>query len=227
MTNILAFKNIEKYYKNHDGEKLTVIENSSFTLKKGEIVALTGPSGAGKSTLLHIAGILDTPSKGQVFINDIDTKNMKDKQRSRLRGKHIGFVYQFHHLLAEFNALENAAMPLLIQGENKNLALQKAETLLEKVGLAHRLTHKPSQLSGGEKQRVAIARALVNEPTLLLADEPTGNLDPKTAENVFALFLDIAADQGLTALIATHNLDLAARLEKRLSFHNQSIIWSE
>ncbi len=225
MIDILEFKDIERSYNNNDGERLTVIKNTSFTLQKGEAVALTGPSGAGKSTLLHMAGILDTPTKGHIYLNNIDTKNMNDKQRSNLRGKYIGFVYQFHHLLSEFTALENTAMPLFIQNKNRNEAMRKAENLLEKVGLKHRLNHKPSQLSGGEKQRVAIARALVNDPALLLADEPTGNLDPKTAQQVFSLFLNIATERGLTALIATHNLDLANQLEKRLTFENQSIIW--
>lgn len=225
MTNILEFKNIEKSYKSDNGDVLTIIKEASFHLKKGELVALTGPSGAGKSTLLHMAGILDSPTKGQIYINNVDTQNMRDEERSQLRGQSIGFVYQFHHLLAEFSALENAAMPLLIQNKDKKQAMEKAAMLLEKVGLKHRISHKPSQLSGGEKQRVAIARALVNEPALLLADEPTGNLDPGTAQQVFSLFLDIATEQGLTAIIATHNLDLAKQLEKQLSFDKQSLIW--
>ncbi len=225
MTNILEFKNIEKSYKSDNGDVLTIIKEASFHLKKGELVALTGPSGAGKSTLLHMAGILDSPTKGQIYINNVDTQNMRDEERSQLRGQSIGFVYQFHHLLAEFSALENAAMPLLIQNKDKKQAMEKAAMLLEKVGLKHRMSHKPSQLSGGEKQRVAIARALVNEPALLLADEPTGNLDPGTAQQVFSLFLDIATEQGLTAIIATHNLDLAKQLEKQLSFDKQSLIW--
>ncbi|MFV0430774.1 MAG: ABC transporter ATP-binding protein [Alphaproteobacteria bacterium] len=224
MTRIIEFQNISKIYNEQAETPLTILDNISFALEQGEVSALIGPSGAGKSTMLHIAGLLEQPSKGEVFIDGQNASKLNDIKRSYLRGHYLGFVYQFHHLLPEFTSLENAAMPLLIQNTSKKEAYGKAQGLLERVGLAHRITHKPSQLSGGEKQRVAIARALVNEPKLLLADEPTGNLDPTTAQDVFSLFMEIAKENKLTAIIATHNHDLAYQMPKRLVMKDQKII---
>lgn len=224
MSDILRFENIFKIYNENEGEALTILDDINFTLSDGEISALIGPSGSGKSTMLHIAGLLEKPTKGSIFINQQNSSELNDANRSKLRGNYLGFIYQFHHLLPEFNAVENTAMPLLIQNINKDEAFERAKKLLIRVGLSHRFNHKPSQLSGGEKQRVAIARSLVNNPKLLLADEPTGNLDPSTAKDVFSLFLEIAKEKGLTAIIATHNYELAALLQKKLIMENKKII---
>lgn len=224
MNDILRFKNITKIYNENQNEPLTILDDINFTLSKGEVSALIGPSGSGKSTMLHIAGLLEKPTKGSIYVNQQNTSELNDVNRSKLRGNYLGFIYQFHHLLPEFNAVENTAMPLLIQNISKDEAFDRAKKLLNRVGLSHRFNHKPAQLSGGEKQRVAIARSLVNNPKLLLADEPTGNLDPSTAKDVFSLFLEIAAEHELTAIIATHNYDLAALLKKKLIMENQKII---
>lgn len=224
MSDILRFEHISKIYNENQTTPLTILDDISFSLSKGEVSALIGPSGAGKSTMLHIAGLLEKPTTGNIFINQQNASELNDVNRSKLRGNYLGFIYQFHHLLPEFNSVENTAMPLLIQNMNKNEAFERAKKLLDRVGLSHRFSHKPAQLSGGEKQRVAIARSLVNNPKLLLADEPTGNLDPSTAKDVFSLFLEIAQEHKLTAIIATHNYDLAALLKKRLIMDNQKII---
>lgn len=224
MNDILRFKNITKIYNENQNEPLIILDDINFTLSKGEVSALIGPSGSGKSTMLHIAGLLEKPTKGSIYVNQQNTSELNDVNRSKLRGNYLGFIYQFHHLLPEFNAVENTAMPLLIQNISKDEAFDRAKKLLNRVGLSHRFNHKPAQLSGGEKQRVAIARSLVNNPKLLLADEPTGNLDPSTAKDVFSLFLEIAAEHELTAIIATHNYDLAALLKKKLIMENQKII---
>ena len=197
--------------------KLEILKDINLTIRAGEIVALVGPSGSGKSTLLHIAGLLDTPTSGAIEIIGQNASKMKDAGRTQLRQKAIGFVYQSHLLLPDFNALENVMMPLMIAGKNKKEAEQHARELLAKVGLSHRLKHRAGQLSGGEQQRVAIARALANNPSLLLADEPTGNLDPKTADEVFSMFIHIVRETGLSALLATHNPDLAAKMDRRIS----------
>lgn len=223
MNEILRFEHISKKYKQNENNILTILDNIDFTLFKGEIAALVGPSGSGKSTMLHIAGLLEKPTDGYIVINGTNTTELNDINRSKLRGNYLGFIYQFHHLLPEFTSIENVAMPLLIQNVTKDEAFIRAKNLLERVGLAHRLSHKPSQLSGGEKQRVAIARSLVNKPKLLLADEPTGNLDPATAKDVFSLFLEIAKEEELTAIIATHNYKLADLLSKKLVMKNQKI----
>jgi lipoprotein-releasing system ATP-binding protein len=195
-------------------ERLDVLKEVELAVRPGEVVALVGPSGAGKSTLLHIAGLLEKPDAGEVWVGGEAGGKLSDDKRTLLRRHHLGFVYQYHHLLPEFSALENVVMPQMIAGISRAEAADRASQLLDKLGLAPRLSHRPGQLSGGEQQRVAIARALANRPKVLLADEPTGNLDPSTAEGVFDELLSLAKDQGLAALIATHNPDLASRMDR-------------
>lgn len=193
---------------------LQVLRGIDFSLKSGEMVGLVGPSGSGKSTLLQLLGLLDMPTKGKIIILGNNAHDASDAQRTSLRNRYIGFVYQFHHLLSELTALENAMMPLLIAGKSASYARERAASLLVRLGLESRLTHRPSQLSGGEQQRVAIARALANAPKLLLADEPTGNLDTATSDHVCELLLTLARDEGVAAVIATHNPSLAKRLTR-------------
>lgn len=212
----LRFKGVSRRFR-QGGEELTVLEGVDCAVYEGEIAALVGPSGSGKSTLLHLAGLLDRPSEGEVFIEGEPTGRLPDRRRTALRGKRIGFVYQFHHLQPEFSALENTMLPLLIQGVPRRQAAAEATKLLEAVGLSHRLDHRPARLSGGEQQRVAIARALVHRPALLLADEPTGNLDVDTAAKIFDLLLYLVKSQGMAALIATHDPDLARRMSYRIT----------
>jgi len=195
---------------------LDVFENVSLTLKPGEIVALVGPSGAGKSSLLHMAGLLEAPSGGEVFIGASAASKLPDGERTRIRRETMGFVYQAHHLLPEFSALENVMLPQLIAGKRREAAKAEATRLLMQMGLAGRLNHRPAQLSGGEQQRVAIARALANHPQVLLADEPTGNLDPHTSGEVFDALVKLVRSEGLAALVATHNLQLAAKMDRAL-----------
>ncbi|MCP4923889.1 MAG: ABC transporter ATP-binding protein [bacterium] len=197
-------------------KELRVLDSVSLELKAGEAVALVGPSGVGKSTLLHIAGLLDVPTSGEITLLGHSGTGLSDRVRTQLRRDHIGFVYQAHHLLPEFTALENVMFPQLVANKSRKKARERAEMLLSIVGLEERLHHRPSQLSGGEQQRVAIARALVNNPMVLLADEPTGNLDTKTAERVFKLLLTLVREKGLCALIATHNEALAAQLDRTI-----------
>ena len=211
----LHLDRVTRTYKQGEGE-LEVFRDVSLTLMPGELVALVGPSGAGKSSLLHMAGLLEAPSRGEVFIAGRPASALPDQERTRLRRDTIGFVYQAHHLLPEFTALENVVMPQLIAGVRRAAADGEATRLLTQLGLAERLTHRPSQLSGGEQQRVAIARALANKPRLLLADEPTGNLDPRTSGGVFEALVDLVRAEGLSALIATHNLELAAKMDRSL-----------
>lgn len=192
----------------------TILKNISVNLAPQEAVALTGPSGSGKTSLLHILGLLDQPTSGHMTILGQNLQNLSEKKRTQLRRHHIGFVYQFHHLLPNFNALENAAMPLLIQGYTKKNALHASQSLLEEVGLGQRLYHRVHQLSGGEQQRVAIARALIHQPQILLADEPTGNLDSQNSHHIFTLLLDVVKKKNMTALIATHNEVLAKSLDR-------------
>jgi len=216
MNNVLTLSGIGRTYKTSAGE-LPVLRGADLVLNAGELVALIGPSGSGKSTLLHIAGLLDSPQAGQITIAGTDATTANDATRTRLRNCHIGFIYQFHNLLPELSAEENVMMPQLIAGVKKLEAAARAKALLARLGLAERVAHFPAQLSGGEQQRVAIARALANKPQLILADEPTGNLDPHTSESVTNLLLEIAREEGVAALIATHNMTLAKRLTRSVT----------
>jgi lipoprotein-releasing system ATP-binding protein len=212
---VLKLFGIERSF--HQGRAdLRVLKGAEIEVKAGEIVAMLGPSGAGKSTLLHIAGLLEKPDAGQVELTGVETTKLSDDRRTEIRRASMGFVYQYHHLLPEFSALENVVLPQMIAGVAKAKAAARAGDLLARMGLAGRETHRPGQLSGGEQQRVAICRALANAPKLLLADEPTGNLDPATADVVFQELLSMVREQGLAALIATHNPDLAARMDRRV-----------
>jgi lipoprotein-releasing system ATP-binding protein len=206
------------------GRELIVFRDLSFALKPGEIVALVGQSGAGKSSLLHIAGLLEAPSSGEVYINGQAASKLAERERTEIRRNSLGFVYQFHHLLPEFTALENVAMPCRIAGVERHEAAKTAAHLLTEVGLAERLTHRPAQLSGGEQQRVAIARALANSPKVLLADEPTGNLDPKTADSVFDILIALVRSEGLSALIATHNYALSEKMDRTLVLDKGTLV---
>jgi lipoprotein-releasing system ATP-binding protein len=204
--------------------KIEVLNGASADVFPGQAVALVGPSGAGKSTLLHISGLLETPDGGRVIINGRDCTGMPDAERTRVRRVQMGFVYQFHQLLPEFSALENIMIPQLILGRSKKQARQRAAQLLTSLGLADRVDHRPAQLSGGEQQRTAIARALANDPRLILADEPTGNLDPHTAEHVFDALIHLIRTTGVAALICTHNLDLARRMDRVLRLENGLLV---
>jgi lipoprotein-releasing system ATP-binding protein len=202
------------------GTELIVLNGVDLALQPGEVVALVGPSGAGKSTLLHVAGLLERPDGGMVLIGGEDCGSLSDERRTLLRRSQIGFVYQFHHLLPEFSALENVMLPQMIAGVPRSRAREEAGALLDRVGLAPRAVHRPARLSGGEQQRVAIVRALANDPKLLLADEPTGNLDHATGDSVMNTLLDLVRHTGLTALIATHNPDLARRLDRIIALED-------
>lgn len=217
--NALHLQNVTRRY----GD-LFIVDRAELKLAKGELVALVGPSGSGKSSLLHIAGLLEAPSEGDVFIHGVNATNLPDADRTRLRRDHLGFVYQFHHLLPEFTALGNVSLPALIAGEKKAIAEQEAARLLTVLGLGERLTHQPGQLSGGEQQRTAIARALANKPDVLLADEPTGNLDPKTSDVVFDALLKLVREEGLSAIIATHDGRLAAKMDRTFMIEDQKLI---
>ena len=206
------------------GGQLEVFSDVSLTVRQGEIVALVGQSGAGKSSLLHMAGLLESPSSGDVIIGGAAVATLSDSERTRLRRDTIGFVYQAHHLLPEFSALENVVLPQLIAGKSKTDAETEAKRLLELMGLGQRLTHRPPQLSGGEQQRVAIARALSNHPRILLADEPTGNLDPRTAAGVFDTLVSVVRKEGTAALIATHNLELASKMDRSLVLQDGKLV---
>jgi lipoprotein-releasing system ATP-binding protein len=216
--NVLALKNVRRSFK-QGAAKLDVLRGVNLGVKPGELVALVGPSGCGKSTLLHIAGLLEQADGGEIWIGGKNGAALADDERSALRRDGMGFVYQYHHLLREFSALENIVVPQMIAGRPRAAARARAEELLGLVGLAKRAMHRPAELSGGEQQRVAIARALANKPQLLLADEPTGNLDEQTADEVFGVLLRLVRDAGLAALIATHNTALAARMDRRLTLH--------
>ncbi len=211
---VLAASNISKTYQ--DGKQLTeVLHGVDFAVQPGEAVAIVGSSGSGKSTLLHILGGLDDANQGEVSIDGQSIAGLSSKQLAKLRNQKLGFIYQFHHLLGEFSALENVAMPLLIAGVAKQQAYQKAQALLERVGLGHRLKHRPAELSGGERQRTAIARALVNQPRLVLADEPTGNLDSHSTESIYQLILELNHDLNTAFVVVTHDLALAAKFSRQ------------
>ena len=218
----LTLDGVERRYGR--GETIVeVLNGASLELLPGQSVALIAPSGAGKSTLLHLAGLLERPNAGEVKIGGAATSTMSDDKRTALRRTEIGFVYQFHHLLPEFSALENLVLPQMIAGLSRAQAAARARELLAYLGLAQRESHRPAELSGGEQQRVAIARAVANGPRVLLADEPTGNLDPKTADHVFAALAALVKASGLAALIATHNMDLAARMDRRVTIREGHI----
>ncbi len=215
---VLSLRGITRTYRQGDQE-LRIFENAELHIWPGEIVALVGPSGSGKSSLLHIAGLLEAPDAGEVVIAGRDCVALRDGMRTAVRRRELGFVYQFHNLLPEFSALENVVLPQMIAGVPRRAAERFAHALLDRLGLAARAGHRPAELSGGEQQRVAIARALANRPRILLADEPTGNLDPRTSKMVFHELLDICRTQGVAALIATHNLDLATRMDRVVLLH--------
>lgn len=216
---VLEMRGVARHY-----DDLKILDQADFKIRPGELVALLGPSGSGKSSLLHIAGLLEKPTAGQVLFGGKATDSMSDRERTRLRRERIGFVYQAHHLLPEFNALQNVMVPQLIAGVSRKKAAIRAEKLLENIGLADRVTHQPAELSGGEKQRVAIARALANNPALLLADEPTGNLDQATSDKVFDGLVALAKGSGLSALIATHDQNLASRMDRVVGIKNRELI---
>ena len=219
----LELRDVQRVFK-QARSSLEVLHDASFTVTGGEIVALVGPSGAGKSTLLHIAGLLERPDAGEVLIDGEACLTMSDAQRTALRRRAIGFVYQFHHLLPEFSARENVELPQMIAGVPKSKARARAQELLELVGLKDRVSHRPARLSGGEQQRAAIARGLANDPSILLADEPTGNLDPDTADGVFAMLVKLVREGGLAAVIATHNMELAQRMDRILRLEHGHIV---
>ncbi|WP_226779433.1 ABC transporter ATP-binding protein [Oceaniglobus trochenteri] len=221
---VLVLEGIDKTYNKGAVNAVQVLAGASLSVKRGEVVAIIAPSGAGKSTLLHIAGLLDTPDAGRVVLGGEDMTGLSDRRRTRARRGDIGFVYQFHHLLPEFTALENIVLPQLANGVPEAEAASRARDLLGRVGIGHREDHRPSALSGGEQQRVAVCRALANAPKVLLADEPTGNLDPGTSDAVFAALMDLVRTTGLSAVIATHNLELAARMDRTLHLKDGGLI---
>ena len=222
-TPALFLSQIERFYPQAEAP-LEILRKADFALGPGEIVALVAPSGTGKSTLLHVAGLLEKPDDGEVFVGGKATSTLDDRGRTRLRRTEIGFVYQFHHLLPEFTALENVVLPQRLRGLSTRIAEERAAELLTFLGLGARLEHLPGELSGGEQQRVAIGRAVANGPRLLLADEPTGNLDPQTAQHVFSTLVALARASGLAALIATHNLDLARQMDRQVTIRDGLVV---
>ncbi len=222
--NMLELSGITKAYNHGKPNEITVLRGADLCLAAGEVVALVAPSGAGKSTLLHIAGLLDTPDAGTVQIDGVDMTGRSDRKRTNVRRGGVGFIYQFHHLLPEFSALENIVLPQLANGVAQGAAEKRALELLNTVGVADRANHRPAALSGGEQQRVAFCRALANQPKVLLADEPTGNLDPATSDQVFGALMALARDTGLSALIATHNMELAAKMDRVLRLENGVLV---
>ncbi len=215
---VLSLKGVTRHYKSGDRE-LNVLRGVDLDLYPGEMTGLIGPSGSGKSTLLHVAGLLEQPDSGQVFFNGKDALKMSDRDRTVVRRLQIGFVYQFHHLLPELNAVDNVASPLMINGMSRAKARKRGAELLRQMGLNERDHHRPGQLSGGEQQRVAIARSLANKPKVLIADEPTGNLDPNTSRVVFQNLFDIARQEGVAVLVATHNVELTTYMDRVLTLH--------
>ncbi len=220
---VLELKNVYRSFK-QGGQTLQVLRGVDLDINQGEVVALIGPSGSGKSTLLQLAGLLEKPTKGDIYLEGQKCSTLGDAMRTSLRRDYLGFVYQYHNLLADFDAVENVMLPQLIAGVDIKNAKEKAKWLLKRLGLEKRFEHRPAEMSGGEQQRVAIARALANTPKLLLADEPTGNLDPKTSEIVFKELLGIVKETGLSALIATHNLDLAERMDRKVKLEAGKLV---
>ncbi|MGZ5804725.1 MAG: ABC transporter ATP-binding protein [Xanthobacteraceae bacterium] len=219
---ILYLHQIDRSYR-QGGNTLNILQQADLAVWAGQLVALVAPSGTGKSTLLHIAGLLERQTGGEVYINEVATSGLSDAERTRIRRTDIGFIYQAHHLLPEFTALENVMLPQMVKGLRKREARNRAVELLSYLGLGERLVHRPAELSGGEQQRVAIARAVANAPRILLADEPTGNLDPHTADRVFDALTQLVRASGLAAIIATHNLDLAARMDRRVTLRDGQV----
>lgn len=224
MTDILTLNDVSKTYKLGQPNQITVLDKVDLKVRKGEVVGLIAPSGAGKSTLLHIAGLLDNPDDGQIKINNVDHTNLHDRKRTKTRRQDIGFIYQFHHLLPEFNAIENLILPQLADGVKTSNAMHRAMELLASVNLENRANHRPAELSGGEQQRVAFCRAMVNSPKLLLADEPTGNLDPDTAMHVFKLLMQLVRKTGMSALIATHNYELSKLMDRQVALQKGQLV---
>jgi lipoprotein-releasing system ATP-binding protein len=220
---LLFLHEVERTYQQGDA-KLHILNGAELAIWEGQSVALVGPSGAGKSTLLHIAGLLEHADHGDVFIDGRATASLPDHERTRIRRNEIGFVYQSHHLLPEFTAVENVLLPQMIRGLNRGEARKRALELLDYLGLGNRLNHRPAELSGGEQQRVAIARAVANAPRILLADEPTGNLDVHTADHVFAALAQLVRASGLATIIATHNMELAARMDRRVTIRDGLVV---
>ncbi|MEE9374764.1 MAG: ABC transporter ATP-binding protein [Rhizobiaceae bacterium] len=220
---VLSMRNIHRTY-GKDEHALTILQGAELDIHRGELVALVAPSGAGKSTLLHLAGLLEKPTSGSLFIGDVECGSLNDDKRTAMRRTDIGFVYQFHHLLPELDARENISLPLLVAGSGRDQANARADELLTHLGISSRSSHRPSELSGGEQQRVAIARAVACQPRLLLADEPTGNLDPSTSELVFEALTSLVRSTGLAALIATHNHTLAAQMDKTVTIEDGKIV---
>jgi lipoprotein-releasing system ATP-binding protein len=222
-TPVILLHGIERHYRQGDAT-LDILKGAELALWPGQSVALVGPSGAGKSTLLHIAGLLERPDGGEVYLDGVATSTLADTERTQLRRTEIGFVYQSHHLLPEFSAMENVMLPQMIRGLGRREARDRATELLTYLGLRERATHRPPELSGGEQQRVAIARAVANAPRILLADEPTGNLDPHTAEHVFNTLVQLVRASGLAAIVATHNLDIAGRMDRRVTLREGLVV---
>jgi lipoprotein-releasing system ATP-binding protein len=224
MNDVLRLEGIEKGYMRDTAGEVIVLRGLDMAVQPGEVVALVAPSGAGKSTLLHIAGLLDTPDAGRITVAGRDVTGLPDRDRTAARRQDLGFVYQFHHLLPEFTALENIILPQLANGASRSAAATRAAGLLDSVGLSDRGRHRPAELSGGQQQRVAFCRALANGPKVLLADEPTGNLDPETSSQVFDVLMRMARESGLAAVIATHNRDLAARMDRTLRLEGGRLV---
>jgi len=220
---IIYLHAIDRRYRQGEG-LLEILKGAELAAWAGQSIALVAPSGAGKSTLLHIAGLLEHPDSGEVYIDQRPTSSLSDAARTQIRRSEIGFVYQAHHLLPEFSALENVILPQMIRGLARSLAAERAAELLTYLGLKDRMTHRPAELSGGEQQRVAIARAVSNAPRILLADEPTGNLDPRTSDQVFGALSQLVRASGLAAIIATHNRDIAARMDRRVTLRDGQVV---
>jgi lipoprotein-releasing system ATP-binding protein len=220
---ILFLHGIDRHYRQGD-VTLEILKGVELAIWPGQSVALVAPSGAGKSTLLHIAGLLEQADAGEVYVDQVATSGLSDAERTRIRRTEIGFVYQFHHLLMEFSAIENVIMPQMIRGLGRKEAISRATDLLSYLGLKDRLTHRPAELSGGEQQRVAIARAVANAPRILLADEPTGNLDPRTSEHVFQALTQLVRASGLAVMVATHNMDIAGRMDRRVTLRDGQVV---
>ena len=224
MSKVLTLSGITKTYNPGKPTEVSVLKGADLSVGQGEIIGLIAPSGAGKSTLLHIAGLLDTPDSGSVMISGQEMSGQSDRRRTTARRRDVGFIYQFHHLLPEFSAAENVVLPQMAEGVAKSDAMQRAQDLLSRVGLSERADHRPAELSGGEQQRVAFCRALANQPKLLLADEPTGNLDPETSDRVFNRLIELVRDTDLSAVIATHNIDLAKRMDRIIRLEHGRVV---